>query len=93
MISKFNIEDAETLRDALSSAHTVLQDQWSIVATTWQDLQTTWDDPQRDKFEGLIEKMLSDHQETEQALESHSQTITQQIQKAQDKAAQLSNLG
>ncbi len=93
MISKFNLEDAATLRDTLSSAHTVLQDRWSIVATTWQDLQTTWDDLQRDKFEGLIEKMLSDHQETEQALESHSQTITQQIQKAQDKAAQLSNLG
>ncbi len=84
MISKFNLEDAETLRDTLSSAHTVLRDHWSIVATTWHDLQTTWDDPQRNKFESLIEKMLSDYQETEQALESYSQTITQQIQKAQD---------
>jgi uncharacterized protein YukE len=92
MNTSFDIDHAETLKLNLQTIRETLQSEWSAVASAWQNLQVSWDDQQRAKFEDYFQQLLNTYQTIEQAIDKHTQQLSEQIQIAQKQNDRLNAL-
>jgi DNA repair ATPase RecN len=92
MNTRFNVDDAESLKLHLQNLRETLKSEWSNVISAWQNLQANWNDVQRDKFEDSFQRLLTDYQTIEQATEKYTQQLSEQIQITQQQSERLNAL-
>ena len=85
----FEIDKAEKLKTGLQSLKDSLQQDWQITASALKNLQSQWNDNQSAKAEKFLEKITSNYQSIEINLESHIQSISEQISIAQNRQEKI----
>ena len=85
----FEIDKAEKLKTGLQSLKDSLQQDWQITASALKNLQSQWNDNQSAKAVKFVEKITSNYQSIEINLESHIQSISEQISIAQNRQEKI----
>lgn len=90
----FEIDKAEQLKTSLQSLKDSIQQDWQATTTAIKNLQSQWNDNQSIEAEQFLEEIISNYQAIETDLDSHIQSISEQIsiaQKQQEKMGALRN--
>lgn len=80
----FEIDKAEKLKTSLQQTKDGIQQDWQTTASALKNLQSLWNDNQSAKAEQFLEKLASNYQSIETNLDRNIQSISEQINIAQN---------
>lgn len=85
----FEIDKAEKLKSGLQSLKDSIHQDWQTTASALKNLQSQWNDNQSAKAEQFLEKIPANYRSIEINLDSHIQSISEQISIAQNQQAKI----
>lgn len=80
----FEIDKAEKLKTSLQQTKDRIQQDWQTTASALKNLQSLWNDNQSAKAEQFLEKLASNYRSIETNLDRNIQSISEQINIAQN---------
>ena len=80
----FEIDKAEQLKLSFQRTKDGIQQDWQTTASTLKNLQSLWNDNQSAKAEQFLEKLASNYRSIETNLDRNIQSISEQINIAQN---------
>ena len=80
----FEIDKAEKLKTSLQQTKDGIQQDWQTTASALKNLQSLWNDNQSAKAEQFLEKLVSNYRSIETNLDRNIQSISEQINIAQN---------
>ena len=80
----FEIDKAEELKTSLQQTKDRIQQDWQTTASALKNLQSLWNDNQSAKAEQFLEKLASNYRSIETNLDLNIQSISEQINIAQN---------
>jgi len=80
----FEIDKAEKLKTSLQQTKDGIQQDWQTTASALKNLQSLWNDNQSAKAEQFLEKLASNYRSIETNLDLNIQSISEQINIAQN---------
>ena len=80
----FEIDKAEKLKTSLQQTKDGIQQDWQTTASALKNLQSLWNDNQSATAEQFLEKLASNYRSIETNLDRNIQSISEQINIAQN---------